>query len=110
AEHEGDLHRWMDMKQPFVLEQTDQEFAFTTEIERIVEEQRFFHWELQFAHVFTKGGFDIQVGNPPWYRPRWDSDTVMSELDPHFLLGRWNDAHKRDRKVELLQVSERKME
>lgn len=55
AEHEGDLHRWMDMKQPFVLEQTDQEFAFTTEIERIVEEQRFFHWELQFAHVFTKG-------------------------------------------------------
>ena len=38
--------------------------------ERIAGQQGFFHWELDFASVFAKGGgFDLQVGNPPWVRP-----------------------------------------
>jgi type I restriction-modification system DNA methylase subunit len=28
----------------------------------------FFHWHLQFPHVFAKGGFDVVLGNPPWER------------------------------------------
>ncbi len=40
------------------------------------------HWELELAPVFRAGGFDLQVGNPPWVRPRWDDDTVLAELDP----------------------------
>ena len=28
----------------------------------------FFHWYLAFPHVFTRGGFDVVVGNPPWER------------------------------------------
>src|SRR5699024_5684195 len=35
----------------------------------IAAEQRFFHWKLDFAAAFDRGGFDLQVGNPPWVRP-----------------------------------------
>jgi hypothetical protein len=34
---------------------------------------RFFHWPLEFPHVFADGGFDVVVGNPPW---------DMVQLDP----------------------------
>src|SRR5699024_7757023 len=38
----------------------------------IAKEQRFFHWELDFAAAFDRGGFDLQVGNPPWVRRTLD--------------------------------------
>jgi len=40
------------------------------------------HWPLEFAPVFRRGGFDLQVGNPPWVRPRWLEDLVLAEFDP----------------------------
>ncbi len=40
------------------------------------------HWELEFANVFRNGGFDLQVGNPPWVRPTWQDDLVLAEVDP----------------------------
>jgi hypothetical protein len=42
------------------------------------------HWELEFAPVFARGGFDLQVGNPPWVRPRWLDDLVLAESEPWF--------------------------
>ncbi|UGY90769.1 class I SAM-dependent DNA methyltransferase [Streptomyces gobiensis] len=65
----------------------------------------FFHWELQFAHVFAGegGGFDLQVGNPPWVRPRWEEDTVLAERDPWFKLAeKPSVAEFRERKGEVL--------
>ncbi len=52
----------------------------------IAQEQGFFHWELDFAQVFQRGGFDLQVGNPPWVRPKWLEDVTLAEFDPYFLL------------------------
>lgn len=49
--------------------------------DRIAEEQGFFHWELEFASVFGSGGFDLQVGNPPWVRPRSDEAALLAEHD-----------------------------
>lgn len=49
--------------------------------DRISEEQGFFHWELEFAPVFARGGFDLQVGNPPWVRPRSDEAALLAEHD-----------------------------
>lgn len=54
--------------------------------ERVAARQGFFHWELDFAAVFSRGGFDLQVGNPPWVRPRSDVDALLSEGDPWFQL------------------------
>ena len=50
--------------------------------ERIAAEQGFFHWELDFATVFRRGGFDLQVGNPPWVRPDVDETALLAEYDP----------------------------
>ena len=36
--------------------------------------------------VFADGGFDIQVGNPPWVRPRWEENPVLAEFEPWFEL------------------------
>jgi hypothetical protein len=52
----------------------------------IAEQQGFFHWELTFTQAFAKGGFDLQVGNPPWVRPRWLEDGVLAEHEPWFRL------------------------
>jgi Eco57I restriction-modification methylase len=52
----------------------------------VAEQQGFFHWELDFATVFTRGGFDLQLGNPPWVRPRTDVDALMAEGDPWWQL------------------------
>ena len=58
-------------------------------VKNVASDQGFFHWDLDFAAVFARGGFDLQVGNPPWVRPRTDLDALYSESDPWFSL-----AHK----------------
>lgn len=52
----------------------------------IAAEQRFFHWELDFAAAFDRGGFDLQVGNPPWVRPDLDVAALLGEFDPWWVL------------------------
>ena len=57
--------------------------------EQVAADRGFFHWELDFSPVFAEGGFDLQVGNPPWVRPRTDQDALWGESDPWWIL-----AHK----------------
>ncbi|MFF5403936.1 hypothetical protein ACFY8K_03250 [Streptomyces misionensis] len=62
-------------------------FPWLREVHDIAEEQGFLHWELEFALVFAQGGgFDLQVGNPPWVRPRWNESAVLAEHEPWFEL------------------------
>jgi hypothetical protein len=61
-------------------------FPWLDTVEDIARDQGFFHWELRFASVFAEGGFDLQVGNPPWVRPQWDEDSVLAEYEPWFKL------------------------
>lgn len=69
----------------------------------VAEVHGFFHWELEFAQVFSQGGYDIQVGNPPWVRPDWDEALILAELDPWFTLAdKPNMDDWRSRKTELL--------
>ncbi|MEU5400200.1 class I SAM-dependent DNA methyltransferase [Streptomyces sp. NPDC005963] len=68
---------------------TVEDIAGTTEKDIKAEDGHgFFHWELHFAHVFrgAGGGFDLQVGNPPWVQPQWDESAVLAEIDPWFKL------------------------
>jgi hypothetical protein len=53
---------------------------------RLATQYGFFHWHLDFAPVFAGGGFDLQVGNPPWVRPRSDVNALLAEGDPWFQL------------------------
>jgi hypothetical protein len=54
--------------------------------DQVASQQGFFHWELDFAAVFARGGFDLQLGNPPWVRPRTDTDALLAEGDPWWQL------------------------
>ncbi|MEY8285831.1 hypothetical protein AALA13_18810, partial [Lachnospiraceae bacterium 50-23] len=69
--------------------------------------QGFFHWDLDFASVFARGGFDLQVGNPPWVRPDVSMDDLLAELDPWFrLANKPTQPEKRQRKLSLTANSE----
>ena len=52
----------------------------------VADQQGFFHWELDFATVFSRGGFDLQLGNPPWVRPQTNVDALLAEGDPWWQL------------------------
>ncbi len=55
--------------------------------QEVSDAQGFFHWHLHFAPVFAKaGGFDLQVGNPPWVRPTSDVPALLAEGDPWWQL------------------------
>lgn len=42
-----------------------------------------FHWETAFPKVFTNGGFDIVIGNPPYVRQELFSD-IKTYLEKHY--------------------------
>ena len=72
----------------------------------VAAEQGFFHWELTFAPIFELGGFDLQVGNPPWVRPTWDEPASLSEFDPWWAttnLTQTSNGEKENRKTTLLE-------
>lgn len=50
----------------------------------------FFHWDLNFPAVFSSGGFDLVIGNPPWdvVKNEDDSDGAQAE---HDRLKNWYD-------------------
>lgn len=68
-------------------------------VREVADEQGFLHWDLDFAAVFARGGFDLQVGNPPWVRPLSEMDGLYSEVDPWFSLAhKPTQAEKRERR------------
>ncbi|MGA5873585.1 DNA methyltransferase [Streptomyces cinereoruber] len=85
---------------------TVEDIAGTTEKDIKAEDGHgFFHWELHFAHVFrgAGGGFDLQVGNPPWVRPDWDEAAVLAEFEPWFQLSeKQSVVARRERKSTIL--------
>ncbi|MFD0902089.1 class I SAM-dependent DNA methyltransferase [Actinomadura sediminis] len=82
-EYENQLPSWTGMDEVFRL---NERFPWLATAENIAKDQGFFHWELMFAQVFKEEGFDLQVGNPPWVRPRWQEDSVLAEANPWFKL------------------------
>ncbi|WP_405632830.1 hypothetical protein [Streptomyces sp. NBC_01174] len=70
-----DRAHWLENRFPWVAVAGD-----------VAARQGFFHWELEYAQVFARGGYDLQVGNPPWVRPQWQEDLILAELEPWFKL------------------------
>ncbi|WP_416383098.1 DNA methyltransferase [Nocardia cyriacigeorgica] len=82
-------------------------YPWLTVAESIGERDGYFHWELDFAAVFARGGFDLQAGNPPWVRPDWDEAGVLAEYDPWWRLAhKPSEAEKRRKAEEALAVPE----
>jgi hypothetical protein len=64
------------------------EFPWLARAQKLARREGAWHWELEFAPLFRAGGFDLQVGNPPWTK-LFRSDTGLAEdFEPHWgLLG-----------------------
>ncbi|MCO8302917.1 Eco57I restriction-modification methylase domain-containing protein [Streptomyces sp. RKCA744] len=79
-------------------------FPWYETVRRIAHERGFFHWELNFAHVFAEGGFDLMVGNPPWVKQEWKESGVLAEFEPWFELAEkpTNEAWA-ERKAEVME-------
>jgi len=65
--------------------------AMKNEVEKLVENYRFFHWHLEFPEVFcppsegrTKGdsGFDCLLGNPPWEKVKLQEKEFFALHNP----------------------------
>jgi hypothetical protein len=48
-----------------------------TMVEALGAEYSLFHWHLEFPEVFSRGGFDLVLGNPPW-------DTLSPDVKEFF--------------------------
>ena len=71
------------IKTPGILEDLGQEIALS-----IAQAKRFFHYFLEFPEVFTKGGFDCILGNPPYLGGRKIS-TLYGDNFLNFLKDRY---------------------
>ncbi|MGA5648489.1 class I SAM-dependent DNA methyltransferase [Streptomyces seoulensis] len=81
--YEDELPEWMGMDRSYWLESR---YPWAAVAGDVAERQGFFHWELEFGQVFARGGYDLQVGNPPWVQPKWLESSVLAELSPWFEL------------------------
>ncbi|MEV6107817.1 class I SAM-dependent DNA methyltransferase [Streptomyces sp. NPDC051940] len=101
--YEDELPDWMGMDRSYWLESR---YPWVAVAGDVAEQQGFFHWELEYAGVFAEGGYDLQLGNPPWVRPDWQEGAVLAELEPWFMLAeKPGAADWRLRKEELLTGS-----
>lgn len=54
-------------------------------VRELAQQNRFMHWELEFADLFAeRGGFDLIIGNPPWIKVEWNEQGVLSDRHPMF--------------------------
>ncbi|NBG88129.1 Eco57I restriction-modification methylase domain-containing protein [Isachenkonia alkalipeptolytica] len=56
-------------------------------VKEIAEQNKFMHWELEFADIFeVNGGFDLILGNPPWIKIEWNEKNILSDFNPSFII------------------------
>ena len=71
---------------------------------RIAEQNKFMHWELEFADLFAeRGGFDLIIGNPPWIMLGWNEQDVLSDKQPMFAIKKLSAAQTTERRENTLK-------
>jgi hypothetical protein len=67
---------------------------------------KFMHWELEFADLFEeRGGFDLVIGNPPWIKLEWNEQAVLSDRQPMFAVKSFTATQTIQKRSETLSVS-----
>lgn len=71
---------------------------------RIAEQNKFMHWELEFADLFAeRGGFDLIIGNPPWIKIEWNEQSVLSDTHPIFAVKKLTATQTTHKRAEALE-------
>lgn len=75
--------------------------------DQIAREQKFQHWELEFADVFEEnGGFDLVIGNPPWILLLWNEQGILSEKNPLFDIRKLSAADVANKRNDVLKEND----
>ena len=75
-------------------------------VRKIASDNKFMHWELEFADVFAdRGGFDLIIGNPPWVKLTWTEQNVLSDKNPLFAVKKLTATETTHRRSEALKDS-----
>jgi len=72
-------------------------------IEKVIQtsiRNRFFHFHLEFPEVFSKGGFDCLLGNPPWEKINFADEEFFISRSPEIA----NARNKADRKALMAEL------
>lgn len=71
---------------------------------KIAEQNKFMHWELEFADLFAEhGGFDLVIGNPPWVKMEWNEQAAISDKHPLFAIKNWSAKETADHRSVALE-------
>lgn len=88
------------------LDQLCELFPRLALVRKIANDNKFMHWELEFADVFAdKGGFDLVIGNPPWVKLEWTEQNVLSDKNPMFAVKKLSATETANRRNEALKES-----
>jgi hypothetical protein len=72
-------------------------------VEKLHEQHRFFHHELEFLEVFKENaGFDVIVGNPPWVSIEMDEAGILSEKHPLLEIRKYSSPEVRKIAMQIL--------
>lgn len=71
-------------------------------VQWVAGQQRFFHWELEFADQFrARRGFDLVLGNPPWIKVEWNERALLSDFDPRFAIRKLSAKETADQRTNI---------
>ena len=76
----SDRHGFVD------VQKLKTEFERLQQVEAVAKRIRPLHWDLEFADLLGRGGFDLIVGNPPWLKVEWEEKGVIGDADPMVLI------------------------
>ena len=85
------------------LDQLCELFPRLALVRKIANDNKFMHWELEFADVFAdKGGFDLVIGNPPWIPLEWKEAGCLSDKYPIIAVQEWKAEKIASQNIEII--------
>lgn len=89
------------------LEQLITLFPRLALVKEIAKNNKFLHWELEFADIFKeRDGFDLMVGNPPWIKIEWNEQSLLSDANPMFAVKKLSAAETTKQRAAALTDAE----
>lgn len=78
--------------------------ALIARILKVADQNRFFHYHLEFPEVLDKGGFDCLLGNPPWEKINLEDKEFFAIRKPS--ISEIKNASKRNTAIQELKQAE----
>lgn len=95
------LHRYWDAKAHYMTAHGSQKVTLRQQIAKLRDQIAIwahggnpvtgFDWQVEFAEIFSKGGFDIVLANPPYVRADAQFKYIEDEDERQAAISKWKD-------------------